>query len=85
MASPETTGHPVISATPARQGRWGRHVFWVLLISTIAAAITLMAAWVWRADDLASVQAKNDGAVAPSHAFNAPDPASTTRQDAPRQ
>jgi hypothetical protein len=83
MASRETTGRPSISATPAHQGRWarwGRQVFWVLLISTIAAAIALMAAWVWRADEPASVQAMNDGAVAPSHVVNAPDPASATRQ-----
>ena len=29
------TGHPVLNATRARQGRWGRHVFWVLVFGTL--------------------------------------------------
>jgi hypothetical protein len=52
----------------------------VLLISTILAAIALMAAWAWRADDLAAVQPKNDGKVAPAHTFDSPEPAPATRQ-----
>jgi hypothetical protein len=85
MAAPETSrpeasGHTVLPATRARQGRWGRHVFWVLLVSTTLAAIALLAAWAWRSDDLAAVQPKNDGKVAPAHSFDSPEPAPATRQ-----
>ncbi|MGZ3377006.1 MAG: hypothetical protein ACXU8S_10455 [Phenylobacterium sp.] len=37
--------HPVLAATPARQGRPGRPVFWVLVISTFLAAAGLFVAW----------------------------------------
>ena len=77
MAAPETTDHPVLAATPARQGRWGRHVFWVLVISTLLAALVLFGAWMFRADDLASTEAKSDGAA--QHSFDAPAPADVTR------
>ena len=79
MAAPETTDHPVLAATPARQGRWGRHVFWVLLVSTILAALALFTAWMFRAADLASTEPKSDGAVAAQHSFDAPAPADVTR------
>jgi len=39
---------PVLNATRARQGRWGRPVFWVLVFGTLLAAIAMTAAWVWR-------------------------------------
>lgn len=42
---PAETGHEVLEATDARQGRWGRHAFWVLLTSTTLAGIALFAAW----------------------------------------
>ncbi|HLZ75249.1 hypothetical protein [Phenylobacterium sp.] len=41
--------HPVVAATPARQGRLGRPVFWVLVISTLLAAVALAIAWGWQA------------------------------------
>lgn len=43
---------PKVAATPARQGRWGRHVLWVLIASTVLAAAALFAAWGWRSGDL---------------------------------
>ena len=43
---------PKVAATPARQGRWGRHVFWVLVASTILAAVALFGAWGMRSGDL---------------------------------
>jgi hypothetical protein len=79
MAAPETTDHPVVAATPARQGRWGRHVFWVLVISTLLAALALFAAWMFRADDLASTEVKSNGAVSAQHSFDAPEPPPATR------
>lgn len=42
----------VLEATEARQGRWGRHVFWVLVISTTLAIIALFASWGMRSGDL---------------------------------
>ena len=78
--APDTTSHPEVTATPARQGRWGRPVFWVLLISTLLAALALLAAWMWRADDLATAQGGSDR-VTQDQGFQAPVPAEATRQD----
>lgn len=47
---------PAVNATRARQGRWGRHVFWVLVISTVLAAAALFGAWGLRSGDLAGVE-----------------------------
>ncbi|HXU80731.1 MAG TPA: hypothetical protein VN914_05000 [Polyangia bacterium] len=41
---------PVLNATRARQARWGRHVFWVLVFGTLLAALGLLFAWIWRAE-----------------------------------
>ncbi|UAL10491.1 hypothetical protein [Caulobacter segnis] len=57
QAAPEHA--PRLNATRARQGRWGKHVFWVLIASTVLAAIALFGAWTWRAPDLASVEVNN--------------------------
>ena len=38
-------GRPILAATPARQGRYGRHMFWVLAAGTLLAAIGLFLAW----------------------------------------
>jgi hypothetical protein len=48
--------HTDISVTRARQGRWGRPVFWVLTISTCLAVVALIAAWMVQSNDLTSVQ-----------------------------
>jgi hypothetical protein len=48
--------HPAVNATRARQGRWGKHVFWVLVISTVLAAAALFGAWGLRSGDLAGVE-----------------------------
>ena len=37
-----------LNATSARQGRFGVHMFWVLVVSTALAALALFAAWSWR-------------------------------------
>ena len=47
----QTPDKPVLSATRARQGRWGSHVFWVLLFGTLLAALGMFAAWTWKASD----------------------------------
>lgn len=67
-------GHTVLNATRARQGRFGRHVFWVLLVSTTLAALALFAAWTWRAPDLADANSDNGGMKPAARVFNAPEP-----------
>lgn len=47
---------PVLPATPARQGRWGRHMAWVLVVSLLLATVALAAAWAWRAGDFTRAQ-----------------------------
>jgi hypothetical protein len=78
---PDDTGHPVVAATRARQGRYGKPVFWVLVASTLLAAIGLLLAWTWKAPSLA----RDDAKIAAGHArsapaFNAPAPAPATLQ-----
>lgn len=48
--------HPTVNATRARQGRYGKHVFWLLIISTVLAAAALFGAWGMRSGDLAGVE-----------------------------
>jgi hypothetical protein len=77
------TSRPVIGATRARQGRYGRHVFWVLLFGTLLAALGLFAAWTWRSGDLASTEPSKATAVASAKSFDAPEPAPIAQQTAP--
>jgi hypothetical protein len=80
MAQPPASSHTVVGATRARQGRYGRHVFWVLLISTILAAIALTVAWGWRSGDLASTEPHNARQAADAAQFQAVDPAPAAQQ-----
>ena len=70
-----STSRPALNATRARQGRFGRHMFWVLLVSTALAALALFGAWTWRADDLASTSPNNAREPADAAVFNQGDPA----------
>jgi hypothetical protein len=70
-----STSRPALNATRARQGRFGRHMFWVLLVSTALAALALFGAWTWRADDLASTAPNNAREPADAAPFNQGDPA----------
>ncbi|MFT4254485.1 MAG: hypothetical protein QM608_18620 [Caulobacter sp.] len=80
MATDINTEHsPVLKATRARQGRWGRHIFWVLVISTVLAAIALFGAWGMRSGDLASVE-HTKGVDTPAEAAQG-----TTTPTAPKQ
>jgi hypothetical protein len=67
MPIADTQPGPVLNETRARQGRRGRHVFWVLVISTVLAALALFGAWAFRSGDLASVES-NVGANTPAEA-----------------
>lgn len=64
----------VLSATRARQGRFGRHMVWVLVISTLLAGIGLLLAWTWKAPSQASANSDSARSSA-AKAFNAPEPA----------
>jgi hypothetical protein len=63
---------PELPATKARQGRLGRDVFWVLVISVVLAALALTLAWIYRAPQLASSEANNGKQPAAARAFDAP-------------
>jgi len=63
----QTPTGPRVNATRARQGRFGRHIFWILVISTVLAALALFGAWSFRARDLAAVDV-NTGASTPAEA-----------------
>jgi hypothetical protein len=64
---------PVLTATGARQGRYGRPVFLVLVISTLAAAIALAALWAWKLPDFNAANSGN-GPARSGPAFHAPQP-----------
>jgi hypothetical protein len=77
------SSRPVVAATPARQGRLGRHMFWVLVIGALLAAIGLLIAWTWKAPSLATDDAKlADTRARAAPTFNAPAPAPATQQQA---
>jgi len=72
FSSNETEGRPVLNATRARQGRWGRHMLWVLLVGTLLAGIGMFAAWTWKSADegpAGTAQETVDG-----RGFGAPEP-----------
>jgi len=71
---------PVLNATRARQGRWGRHVFWVLIISTVLAAAALFGAWGMRSGDLARVE-NTRGATASQEAETYSTPQAPVKQN----
>jgi hypothetical protein len=75
MSSRETE-RPVLNATRARQGRWGQHIFWVLVFGTLLAALGMFAAWTWKSADegpAGTAQETVDG-----RGFGAPEPAPPT-------
>jgi hypothetical protein len=67
--------HVDVGATRARQGRYGRHMFWVLVASTLLAAIVLLASWGMRSGDLASVEPNNASEARDAASYQAPPPA----------
>jgi hypothetical protein len=54
-------------------------MLWVLVISTLLAAIGLLLAWTWKGPALSSTNADNGHASA-GPAFDAPNPTAVTRQ-----
>jgi len=75
-AADANASRPAVAATPARQGRLGRHMFWVLVAGTALAALGLFLAWTWKAPDLSSANTNvNNTKAQAARAFNAPEPA----------
>ncbi len=72
-----------LNATRARQGRFGVHMFWVLVVSTALAALALFGAWSWRADDLASTAPNYNRRTDTAKAFNMGDPAAQQTTPSP--
>ena len=83
LSTRDTSGNTTIGVTRARQGRTGRHVFWVLLFGTLLAALAMFAAWTWRSGDLASTEPNNGRQAADARAFDSPEPAAM--QNAPAE
>lgn len=82
----DTSGHATLAATPARQGRFGKHMFWVLVFGTLLAAIGLFAAWTWKAPALSRASEQQSAAQAVSApTYNAPEPGPATVQKSPDQ
>ena len=59
----DTEGHPELPATDARQGRWGRHMLWVLLAGLALVVIALFGSWAVRAPDLEAVDHKSRAVI----------------------
>jgi len=65
---PDTEGHAELPATDARQGRWGRHMLWVLLAGLVLVIIALFGSWATRAPDFESVDYKSRAVAEEGHA-----------------
>ena len=65
---------PHLSETDARQGRWGRPVFWMLTISLSLAVLAMLGAWLWRADQLSAVQGAESAPASQVARFSTPPP-----------
>jgi len=66
-----------LNTTRARQGRPGKHILVLLVLSTLLAALVLFGVWASRSKDLASTSARP--APAETATFNTPEP--TPRQN----
>ena len=47
------------TASRVRQGRWGRHMIWVLLVSVMLAAAAMVAVWMWRSGEFNAARHKS--------------------------
>jgi uncharacterized membrane protein YhaH (DUF805 family) len=69
---PAEAGHEVLEATEARQGRWGRHAFWMLVASTTLAVIALFAAWAFFSGAFTEVNEASTPTAAEARATTGP-------------
>jgi hypothetical protein len=65
----------VMKATRARQGSWGRHIFWVLIISIVLAALALFGSWAFNAPNLQGEGGWTRNTSDAPPMFDAPEPA----------
>ena len=75
--SPRESGHPVLNATRARQGRWGKHVFWVLVFGTLLAGLGMFLAWTWQAQTKVGPTGTGQESVS-GRAYDTPAPVAPT-------
>lgn len=74
ISSRPTANRPALNETRARQGRYGRHVLWLLLASLALVVLALFGAWAWRADDLATTDANAGYQAADAQVFDQGEP-----------
>lgn len=67
--------HPDLSETDARQGRRGRHVLMVLVISLALIVIAFTVIWLTHNDKLSGPGGQTIAPPSAAEAFNAPEPA----------
>lgn len=79
MAYPQ--GKPILNATRARQGRFGRNVFWVLIAGILLTVLGFAATWAWKAGDFASTEPNNARQASDVTGFKSPPPHEATRQN----
>jgi len=77
------TNSPRMAATRARQGRFGRHVLWVLLVSLALAVLALFGSWAWQSDELASTEPNNWRARDNAQGLAARDPVAVPNRPTP--
>ncbi|HET6971186.1 MAG TPA: hypothetical protein VFH92_08675 [Phenylobacterium sp.] len=82
--SSQDTPRQTTTVTRARQGRWGRHVFWVLVFSTLLAALGMFAAWAWKAETHPGPAGTGQETVS-GRGMDTPAPPSPTLQTPPGQ
>ena len=68
-------GHPDLNVTEARQGRRGRHVLMILIISLGLVIIAFAAIWFMNAGRLGAVDGSKEAEAPAAAVFNAPEPA----------
>jgi hypothetical protein len=79
---PTEPARPMVGETRARQGRYGRHMMWVLLGGLFLVIAAFAAIYAFKAGDFARANSNNGpgnvnavGGAPPAPAFNAPEPA----------
>jgi flagellar basal body-associated protein FliL len=68
-------GHPDLNETEARQGRRGRHVLMILVISLTLVIIAFAIIWLTHSDDLAGAGGQQSAPASAAAQFDAPEPA----------
>ena len=70
-----TDMHPDLNATEARQGRRGRHVLWILVISTALIVVIYAIVWLANAGPLSNKHGSAQADPAAAASYSAPEPA----------